>query len=76
MPHPLRRPPSRGSLRVDRIAEEIRRPPEHFDAGALLQILRHRNDGFEVFTRLGERRPFRRDVPVVEAVLFNAEFLQ
>ena len=55
--------------------KQIGRAPQQFDAGALLFLLQHLDDGVEILVGLGEVCAFRRDVAVVEGVEGRAELL-
>ena len=64
-----------GAVHVTRIAEQVGRAPEQLDAGPLLLLLEHFDDRVEVLVRFGQRRAFRGDVAVVEAIERSAELL-
>ena len=55
------------AVHVARVAEQVGRAPEQLDAGPLLLLLEHLDDGVEVAIRFGEGRAFRGDVAIVEA---------
>ena len=55
------------------MAEQVCRSPQQFDAGLLLLLLELRSDSVEVGVRFLERRPVRRDVAIVPAVVGGSE---
>ena len=62
-----------GPMHVPRMREQIGRPPQQLDSGAFLGGLQMGHDRVEVAIGRHERRPVRRDVPVVKAVKRRAE---
>ncbi len=65
----------RGAGRVARVAEQVRGAPQQLRPGARHVPLDVGEHGLEVRPRLGEARPLRRHVPIVEAEERRAELL-
>lgn len=66
----------RRAVRVPRVLEQLRRAPQHFFPGLLLQVLGELDDRREVGVGLLERAALGRDVAVVEGPEVDAELVE
>jgi hypothetical protein len=56
-----------------RVREQIRRAPQQLHPRPLLLRLQHLHHRVQVLVRLGQRPPFRRNVPVVKTIIRRAQ---
>ena len=66
----------RGSLGIPGMGKEASRAPQQLLASLILEGLQFIHDAMEHLVGFGEGVPFRRDVPIVEAIVINVDFIE